>query len=67
MAAAANTLTHDFNTALACLEIRFFVMDDTLSKAAIGLLAFFVGTGVLLVLGLLWVIASWGDDELPFD
>jgi len=42
-------------------------MGDTLSKAAIGLLAFFVGTGVLLVLGLLWIVASWGDDELPFD
>jgi len=42
-------------------------MGDTLSKAAIGLLAFFVGTGVVIALGLLWLMSSWGDDELPLD
>jgi len=38
-----------------------------LSKAALGLLAFFVATGVVIGLGLLWLLSSWGDDELPLD
>ena len=67
MAAAANTLNHDFRIALACLEITCFVMVATLSKAALGLLGFFVATGVVIGLGLLWLLSSWGDDEVPLD
>jgi len=42
-------------------------MVATLSKAALGLLGFFIATGVVIGLGLLWLLSSWGDDELPFD
>jgi len=42
-------------------------MGDTLSKAALVFLAFFVGTGVVIGVGLLWLLSLWGDDELPFD
>jgi len=42
-------------------------MFATLSKAALGLLAFFVGTGVLVGLAVLWLLSSWGDDDTPFD
>jgi hypothetical protein len=47
--------------------VRFFVMVSTLSRAALGLLALFVGTGVVIGLGLLWLVANWEDDETPLD
>ena len=67
MVAAANTLSHDLRMALAWSLVRFVVMGDTLSKAALGFLAFFVGTGVVIGVGLLWLLSLWGDDELPLD
>lgn len=61
------TLIHDLRIALVCFEIHCFVMFATLSKAAVGLLALFVGTGIVVGLGLLWLMANWQDDETPLD
>lgn len=67
MVAAANTLSHDLRMAFAWVLVRFDVMFATLSKAAVGLLALFVGTGVVVGLGLLWLVANWPDGDQPFD
>lgn len=46
--------------------MRFAAM-ETMSRAAILFLGFFVGTGVVIAVALLWLLSSWGDDEQPFD
>jgi hypothetical protein len=49
-----------------CGVVRFFVMGSTLSRTAIVLLGFFIGTGVVIGLGLLWLMSGWPDQD-PFD
>jgi len=40
---------------------------ESFSRAAILFLGFFVGTGVVISLCLVWLLSVWGDDELPLD
>jgi len=67
MAAAAATFAHDLRRAFACLVVSFFVMGSTLSRAAIVFLCFFVGVGVVIGLGLLWLISGWPGQDDSFD
>jgi len=69
MPAAMATFAQDFSRALVCLVISFFVMEETLSRAAIVFLCFFVGIGVVIgvcLLILLAVLSKWPDDEVEF-
>jgi hypothetical protein len=48
-------------------EVRFFVMIERLALGAGVFLCLFVGVGVVLAAGLLWLLSLWGDDDLPLD
>jgi hypothetical protein len=48
-------------------EVRFFVMVERLALGAGVFLCLFVGVGVVMAAGLLWLLSLWGDDELPLD
>jgi hypothetical protein len=42
-------------------------MVERLALGAGVFLCLFVGVGVVLAAGLLWLLSLWGDDELPLD
>jgi len=47
--------------------VRFVAMTERLALGAGVFLCLFVGVGVVISLGLLWLLSVWGDDELPLD
>jgi len=47
--------------------LLFVAMTERLALGAGVFLCLFVGVGVVISLGLLWLLSVWGDDELPLD